>query len=42
LIPFTNERGLRDYRVHVARDRPRWPWLVLIAGLIVLLFGVRR
>jgi hypothetical protein len=43
VIPFSDQQtGLRDWRVPVARKRTRWPWLVGVAVLIALLFGVRR
>lgn len=48
MIPFTNDRGLRDYRAaaQVPIDSPvwapRWPWVLgLIAGVVGVLLLLR-
>jgi len=46
VIPFTNEFGLRDYRVPVCREssapRAGWPWLVLVLCVLCVLGGLVR
>lgn len=44
MIPFTNDTGLRDYRLRVAGEVvswPRWPWLI-VAFLLGWLYGGLR
>lgn len=39
MIPYSNEHGLRDWRVPAQTEAPRhgWIWLALLVALIVLL-----
>jgi hypothetical protein len=41
VVAVTDAGGLRDYRRGVDTPTPRWPWLVLLAFLLGIAFGVQ-
>jgi hypothetical protein len=44
IVPFTDERGLRDYRSQIAASVPPWSpwgWWLLVAFVVGLVLGIQ-